>query len=119
MRYNDPEVIERLKGWLDNFTYKPGFKFELVPAGHQVLGGTALPMPAVHGITPDWVDNRNPSSTSRGHFWFPFNIDLFSREEMFKSFIRKSVVHHMELHEADEQLLYKGVREWDPHHVGK
>ena len=112
MSLSDLSPIEE---WLKNFTYREGYEIEYFPPT-EVRDRLSDEMLRMHDgrIVIRTPDSRMAGATSRGRFLFPIALELFSGpngEEQFKRWFRKQV-QHVELH---EWLLYKGVREWDPH----
>jgi hypothetical protein len=118
---NDPTVISKIEGWLENFTFPEGFEVRYRPSFNletETGGIVRMNDGHIEVNTPVWPDSRSPGKRSRGHFIFPMDWYLFDRpngEEHFKRYIRTHVMHHIATHEMDEWLLYNGVREWDPH----
>lgn len=118
MRINSHPPIN---DWLRKFTYREGYEFVYF-APHEIKDpqtGEPLTMHEGHVLvlTPVWPDSRMQGATSRGRFTFPVPPDLFrgeGGEERFKRWFRQQI-HHIEMHEADEWLLYEGERLWDPH----
>lgn len=91
-------------GFLQRFTYKPGWCFTHESRGDDII--------MVEMIVPDTYDpsHKEIRVTSRQ------KVPPFERvSEAYAKDLIRSLIHELERHEADEWLLFDGVREWDPH----
>lgn len=98
------ETVELVRSILEHFTYKPEWIFNLREHNGDWW---------VH-ISWRPLNSRNPTRRCDvASTWFVPTGDYFTREGLMGLFRHK--LYELERHEADEWMVFDGVRKYDPH----